>query len=53
MKPTNRFSKIVEKQVLQDLTSKEIQEIDDFLNKLEKVWLKWVKEHPNWKAQED
>lgn len=53
MKPTNRFSKTVEKQVLHDINPKEIAEIDDFLNKLEKVWLKWVKEHPNWKEIEE
>jgi len=49
----NRISKSLEKTVLKDISPKEIAEIDDFLMRLEKVWLKWVKEHPNWKAQED
>ena len=53
MKPSNRISKSLEKQVLKDIPANEIAQIDDFLNRLEKVWLKWVKEHPNWKAQED
>lgn len=53
MKPTNRISKTLEKQVLKDISPYEVAQIDDFLNRLETVWLKWVKEHPNWKAQED
>jgi len=53
MKSENRISKSLEKTVLKDVSAKEVAEIEDFLNKLEKVWLKWVKEHPNWKAQED
>ena len=53
MKPTNRISKSLEKQILKDIPTKEVAQINDFLNRLEVVWLKWVKEHPNWKAQED
>ena len=53
MKPTNRISKSLEKIILKDIPAQEITQIDDFLNRLEKVWLKWVKEHPNWKEQED
>lgn len=53
MKPSNRISKSLEKIILKDIPANEIAQIDDFLNRLEKVWIKWVKEHPNWKAQED
>ena len=53
MKPTNRISKSLEKIILKDISAQDVVQINDFLNRLETVWLKWVKEHPNWKAQED
>ena len=53
MKPTNRISKSLEKIILKDIPAQDVVQIEQFLSKLETVWLKWVKEHPNWKAQED
>jgi hypothetical protein len=53
MKPTNRISKSLEKIILKDIPAQDVIQIEQFLNRLEGVWLKWVKEHPNWKAQED
>lgn len=53
MKPTNRISKSLEKIILKDIPAQDVIQIEQFLNKLETVWLQWVKEHPNWKAQED
>ena len=48
----NRISKSLEKTILKDFDPKEIAQIDQFLLKLEKVWLDWVKEHRNWKKFE-
>jgi len=53
MKHTNRISKSLEKQILKDIDPNEIAQIDNFIMHLEKVWLKWVKEHPNWKEIEE
>jgi hypothetical protein len=53
MKPTNRISKSLEKIILKDIPAQDVIQIEEFLNRLEGVWLKWVKEHPNWKTQED
>jgi len=52
MKHNNRISKLLEKQVLKDEDPKVIKAIDDYLNQLEIVWLKWAKAHPNWKESE-
>jgi len=52
MKHENRISKILEKKILKDFDPKEIAQIDEFLLRLEKVWLDWTKEHPNWKKYE-
>jgi len=53
MKPTNRISKALEKEVLKPFDPKLIAEIEDYLSKLEVVWLKWAKAHPNWKESEE
>jgi hypothetical protein len=53
MKPTNRISKSLEKIILKDIPAQDVAQIEEFLSKLENVWLKWVKAHPNWKAQDD
>ena len=53
MKHENRIGKIIEKRVLKDEDPKLIKSIDDYLSKLEVVWLKWAKAHPNWKETEE
>jgi hypothetical protein len=53
MKSENRLSKILEKRVLKDEDPKTIAQIDQFLNNLEVVFVKWAKAHPNWKETEE
>ena len=53
MKSNNRIGKILEKQILRDEDPKLIKAIDDYLSKLEVVWHKWAKAHPNWKESEE
>jgi hypothetical protein len=53
MKSENRLSKILEKRILKDEDPKTIAQIDNFLNNLEVVFVKWAKAHPNWKESEE
>jgi len=53
MKHSNRISKSLEKEILKPFDPKLIAEIDHYLSKLEVVWLKWAKAHPNWKESEE
>jgi len=53
MKHNNRIGKFLEKQILKDEDPKLIKDIDDYLAKLEVVWLRWAKAHPNWKDSEE
>jgi len=53
MKHNNRLSKVLERETLKEFDPKLIAEIENYLSKLEVVWLKWAKAHPNWKENED
>jgi len=53
MKHNNRLSKVLERETLKEFDPKLIAEIENYLSKLEVVWLKWAKAHPNWKESEE